>query len=233
MWQLFLRTNGRHANVHLNGFGENGSLIPLVIHGDSEDSLVTDVGGRANYTWNGAKTTIIPQVELAWEHEYLYSNLPLTISAPALDGATTTIFGPNVGHDSMIIDASLSIHPTSLIWLTIGYNGQVLRDHYLSNSVIGTLSFSFWLGETAKDFLGERHRGFLEYNECDFPRHVERRPRLHWTTAQICRKFRPLLSGGMVERFIAPVLKTGDPQGSVGSNPTPSAMFVSVSSLMA
>jgi hypothetical protein len=27
----------------------------------------------------------------------------------------------------------------------------------------------------------------------------------------------------MVERFIAPVLKTGDPQGSVGSNPTPSA----------
>jgi hypothetical protein len=29
--------------------------------------------------------------------------------------------------------------------------------------------------------------------------------------------------GGMVERFNAPVLKTGDPQGSVGSNPTPSA----------
>jgi hypothetical protein len=26
----------------------------------------------------------------------------------------------------------------------------------------------------------------------------------------------------MVERFIAPVLKTGDPKGSVGSNPTPS-----------
>ena len=29
----------------------------------------------------------------------------------------------------------------------------------------------------------------------------------------------------MVERFIAPVLKTGDPQGSVGSNPTPSAIL--------
>ena len=32
--------------------------------------------------------------------------------------------------------------------------------------------------------------------------------------------------GGMVEWFIAPVLKTGDPQGSVGSNPTPSARLV-------
>ena len=30
----------------------------------------------------------------------------------------------------------------------------------------------------------------------------------------------------MVERFIAPVLKTGDPQGSVGSNPTPSAILI-------
>jgi autotransporter-associated beta strand protein len=133
----------QYTNVHLNGFGENGSLVPLDIHGDSQDSLVTDVGGRAYYTWHGGNTTVIPQVKLAWEHEFLYSNLPLTISAPSLDNATTTVFGPNVGHDSMIIDANLSIHPTSRIWLTIGYNGQVLRDHYLSNSVIGTLSFSF------------------------------------------------------------------------------------------
>jgi hypothetical protein len=28
----------------------------------------------------------------------------------------------------------------------------------------------------------------------------------------------------MAERFNAPVLKTGDPQGSVGSNPTPSVL---------
>ena len=133
----------QYTNVHVNGFGENGSLVPLDIHGDSQDSLVTDVGGRAYYTWQGAKTTIIPKVELYWEHEYLYSNLPLTISAPDLDNATTAVSGPNVGHDTMIIGASLSIRPTSWIWLTIGYNGQVLRDHYLSNSVVGTLSFGF------------------------------------------------------------------------------------------
>ena len=35
---------------------------------------------------------------------------------------------------------------------------------------------------------------------------------------------RPVVAdfGGMAERFNAPVLKTGDPKGSVGSNPTPS-----------
>jgi hypothetical protein len=35
----------------------------------------------------------------------------------------------------------------------------------------------------------------------------------------------PVKEGGMAERFKAPVLKTGDPRGSVGSNPTPSANF--------
>jgi hypothetical protein len=30
----------------------------------------------------------------------------------------------------------------------------------------------------------------------------------------------------MAERFKAPVLKTGDPRGSVGSNPTPSAKLI-------
>ncbi len=32
-------------------------------------------------------------------------------------------------------------------------------------------------------------------------------------------------NGGVVEWSIAPVLKTGEPKGSVGSNPTPSAIL--------
>ena len=35
----------------------------------------------------------------------------------------------------------------------------------------------------------------------------------------------PFNLGGVVEWSIAPVLKTGEPKGSVGSNPTPSALF--------
>jgi uncharacterized protein with beta-barrel porin domain len=35
----------QYIDVHVSGFSENGSLVPLDIHGDSQDSLVTDVGG--------------------------------------------------------------------------------------------------------------------------------------------------------------------------------------------
>src|SRR6188474_2303960 len=41
-------------------------------------------------------------------------------------------------------------------------------------------------------------------------------------------RLRCAVNGGVAEWSIAPVLKTGEPQGSVGSNPTPSATFSSM-----
>jgi outer membrane autotransporter protein len=133
----------QYTNVHLNGFGENGSLVPLQIHSDSQDSLVTDVGGRAYYKFHVSSIPVIPTVRLAWEHEYFYSNLLITATAPALNGATATFSGPAEGHDSLIINAGISVQWTPRIWTTIGYDGQVARNHYNSNAVTGTFSFSF------------------------------------------------------------------------------------------
>jgi autotransporter-associated beta strand protein len=133
----------QYTSVHLNGFGENGSLVPLQIHSDSQDSLVTDVGGRAYYRFHVGSIPVIPTVRLAWEHEYFYSNLPITASAPALGGATATFSGPALGHDSLIINANISVQWTPRISTTIGYDGQVARDNYNSNAVTGTFSFSF------------------------------------------------------------------------------------------
>jgi len=133
----------QYTKVHLDGFGETGSLVPLNIHGDSQDSLRTDVGGQAYYRWRVGSIPVIPNLRLAWEHEYFYSNLPITASAPALNGATATFNGPNEGHDSLIINANIAVQWTPRIWTTIGYDGQVARDHYNSNAVTGTFSFSF------------------------------------------------------------------------------------------
>jgi fibronectin-binding autotransporter adhesin len=134
----------QYTNVHLNGFGENGSLVPLDIHGDSQDSLVTDVGGRAYYKFHIGSVPVIPQVQFAWEHEYLYSNLPISYSSAVLPQAgTVTTSGPAAGHDSLLINANISVQWTPRIWTTIGYDGDVARDHYNSNAVSGTISFSF------------------------------------------------------------------------------------------
>jgi len=133
----------QYTNVHVSGFSENGSLVPLDIHSDSQDSLITDLGGQASYPWHVGKVPVITAVRLAWEHEYRNSALPITVSAPALGGATATFVGPALGHDSLIINANVGVQWTPTISTTVGCDGQLARDHYISNAVTGTFGYSF------------------------------------------------------------------------------------------
>jgi outer membrane autotransporter protein len=133
----------QYTDAHVSGFSEHGSLVPLDIHSNSQDSLRTDVGAQAYYNWHVGKTTVIPGLKLAWEHEYRYSNLDITGSAPALNNASATFNAPNLGHDSLIIEANVGIQCSSRIAITIGYDGQLARERYDSHAVTGTFSYSF------------------------------------------------------------------------------------------
>jgi predicted outer membrane repeat protein len=133
----------QYTDTQVNGFTEHGSLVPLSIHEDSQDSLVTDVGGRIYYNAHLGQMAVIPQLKLAWEHEYLYSSLPLSVTAPTLGGATATFHGPSIGHDSLMINAGVLWQVNPRIAITVSYDGQLARDHYYSNGVDGVFSWSF------------------------------------------------------------------------------------------
>jgi len=133
----------QYTDTQVNGFTENGSLVPLSIHEDSQDSLVTDVGGRIYYNAHLGQMALIPQLKLAWEHEYLYSSLPITASAPTFGGATAVFHGPSIGHDSLVINAGVLWQVNPRIAVTVSYDGQLARDHYYSNGVDGVFSWSF------------------------------------------------------------------------------------------
>jgi outer membrane autotransporter protein len=132
----------QYTLVHLDGFGEQGSLLPLQIHSDQEASLRTDLGARATYTWHLGKVLIIPTLTVAWEHEYLYSVLPITGGSAQFPGSAT-FSGPSEGHDSAIINVGGAFQLTPRFSTYLGYQGQLGRDHYNSNAVTGGFSFSF------------------------------------------------------------------------------------------
>ena len=133
----------QYTTAHISGFTEHGSLVPLDIHADSEDSLTTDLGAQATYNWQVGKSVVVPLLRLAWQHEFKNSNLPLTVSAPALGGAQANLSGPNLGHESLLIKAGVLFQWTPRVSITIDYDGQVAREHYDSHSVTGTFSYSF------------------------------------------------------------------------------------------
>jgi outer membrane autotransporter protein len=133
----------QYINVHINGFNEQGSLLPLQIHTDSEESWRTDLGVQASYTLHCGSVLLVPTIRAAWEHEFKYSALPITVSSVAFPGVAATLFGPSEGHDSAIINAGLGVQWTPRISTYVGYQGQLGRDHYDSNGVTGSVSFSF------------------------------------------------------------------------------------------
>ena len=132
----------QYTLVHLDGFGEQGSLLPLQIHSNQEASLRTDLGARATYTWDLGKVLVIPTLTVAWEHEYLYSALQITVGSSEFPGSTT-FSGPSEGHDSAIVNAGAAVQWTSRFSTYVGYQGQLGRDRYNANAVTGGISFNF------------------------------------------------------------------------------------------
>jgi outer membrane autotransporter protein len=133
----------QYTTVHIDGFTERGSVLPLNIHSDSEESWRTDLGVRASYTWHVGNIIVIPSLWAAWEHEYKYSRLPITFSSPILGGVSATAFGPPEGHDSAIVNAGVGTQWTPRISTYVGYQGQLGRHNYDAHGVTGTIICSF------------------------------------------------------------------------------------------
>jgi outer membrane autotransporter protein len=130
-----------YANV--SGFSENGSLAPMQIQSDSEDSLRSDVGFRLFYQWQIGKVLLEPSLKAAWEHEYLYSALPITAGFAGVPGPSATFFGPSEGHDSAIVSVGVSAQWTPALTVYVNYDGQLGRGNYDSNAVTGGVRISF------------------------------------------------------------------------------------------
>jgi outer membrane autotransporter protein len=130
-----------YANV--SGFSENGSLAPMQIQSNSEDSLRSDVGFRLFYQWQIGKVLLEPSLKAAWEHEYLYSAIPIAAGFAGVSGPTTTFVGPSEGHDSAIVSAGISAQWTPALTVYVNYDGQLGRENYDSNAVTGGVRISF------------------------------------------------------------------------------------------
>jgi len=142
-WSLGLYGTLASTYVGLSSFNENGSLAPLDIVSQHQNSLRSDLGIRTEYRIKSGGVELRPRLRLAWEHEYLYSALPIDARFASGAGGTFTVFGPSEGHDSLIVSAGLSVQLTQKLLLYVDYDGQVGRERYASQGVVGGLQWSF------------------------------------------------------------------------------------------
>ena len=76
----------QYTNAYVTGFSETGSVAPLQIHSDSEESLRTDLGFKASYPWQIRAVMVAPSLKAAWEHEFKYSALLVMRDWPMFPG---------------------------------------------------------------------------------------------------------------------------------------------------
>ena len=133
----------QYTYANIDGFSESGSLAPMQIQSGTANSLRSDVGFRLFYQWQVGKVIIEPSLKAAWEHEYLYSALPITAEFANIPGPTATFTGPAEGHDSAIVSAGVSVQWTPALTTYVNYDGQLGRSNYDSNAVTGGVRISF------------------------------------------------------------------------------------------
>ena len=133
----------QYTYANIDGFSESGSLAPMQIQAGSANSLRSDIGFRLFHQWLLGKVIIEPSLKAAWEHEYLYSALPITAGFADIPGPTATFTGPAEGHDSAIVSAGVSVVWNPTLSTYLNYDGQLGRGNYSSNSVTGGVRVSF------------------------------------------------------------------------------------------
>jgi outer membrane autotransporter protein len=133
----------QYTNVNIDQYTETGSLVPLEIQDQSENSLRSAVGLRASYDIKAGSVIFRPEARAAWLHEYYDQAYPIDARLASGGGGILTAFGPTVGRDAAQIRAGVSAQLSRAFAVYVYYDGIVGRSNYNSNGASGGFSFSF------------------------------------------------------------------------------------------
>ena len=132
-----------YTYVGLSAYTESGSLDPLQIVSQSQDSLRTNLGMRGSYACKAGRVQLSPSLRASWQHEFLYSAQPIDSQFASGAGGIFTVQGPTLGHDSALIDAGIDVQWTPTVGTYFGYDGQIGRGNYDSNGVVCSVHLDF------------------------------------------------------------------------------------------
>jgi len=143
-WSFGPQLSLQYKRVDTSAFNESGSLAPLHIDSQSQESLQSRFGGRVGFNKTVGRGIIVtPELNMAWQHEYL--NRGASVDARFVNGAgnTFTSYGPTIGRDSLTTGAGVSVQWTPTIGTFLNYSTEFGRTGYSPQSVNGGVGVRF------------------------------------------------------------------------------------------
>jgi outer membrane autotransporter protein len=130
------------SQVKMDGLTESGSQADLTLPGQSESSLLSRLGIRANGQWElGTDSYLNPSLELAWEHEFDFQGGVMTAGFGA--GDNFTVAGPQIGQDGIMAGIGADITFSKSFTLSLQYQGEFARTNLTSSGVGGGVRVGF------------------------------------------------------------------------------------------
>jgi outer membrane autotransporter protein len=133
----------QYTLVGFGDFTESGSLAPLAYPSQNAESFRTALGTRASYDWKIGPIRLVPELRLAWQHEFGETDYALVSSFANGAGNSFTVHGPAIGRDSMLLGAGFAVHWTDRFSTYAYYDGELFRTNYLSNNVSAGFRVAF------------------------------------------------------------------------------------------
>jgi outer membrane autotransporter protein len=142
-WMFGPQLTLQYKQVQIDSFTESGSLSPLTLLDQSQDSLSSRIGAHLGCRLTAGKVIIVPDLSVYWMHEYL--NHGITIDSRFANGAGNvfTVSGPNIGKDSLGLGFGVWFQWNERFGSYLNYNTEFVRDGYEPHTINGGILIKF------------------------------------------------------------------------------------------
>jgi autotransporter-associated beta strand protein len=133
----------QYTRVNIDEFTEIGSLAPLEIQDQSEDSLRSTSGIRASYDIKAGRAIFRPEIRAAWQHEHGDRGYQVDSRLASGAGGIFRVHGPEVGRDAALVGAGFNMQWNNRVSTYVYYDGVLGRGNYDNNAISGGLRIGF------------------------------------------------------------------------------------------
>jgi outer membrane autotransporter protein len=133
----------QYTNVSIDQFTETGSLAPLVIEDQDENSFRATTGVHASYDIKSGHAIFRPEVRVAYQHEYCDSAYQIDSQLASGAGGIFRVRGPRIGRDAALVGAGMNMQWNNRLSTYVYYDGVLGRNNYDNNAVSGGFRIGF------------------------------------------------------------------------------------------
>jgi outer membrane autotransporter protein len=127
-----------YVNAHLSRFSETGGFGALSVNAADSNSFQTTLGVRLTSRIATANGTLIPELRLGWNHEFLDASQKITASLVGVAGSGFSATGIAFGRNAALVGAgfSMELSPDAKVFVDYdGRLGQRLQEHSVSGGL--------------------------------------------------------------------------------------------------